>query len=77
VVLLSGVRAELARIMDNLRFRRWLSPDRVFTGDLSDAGSSTIQAMRRAYELLGDDGRAACAHCVALEPSKGQFYYMV
>jgi sulfate permease, SulP family len=77
VVLLSGVRAELARIMSNLRFPRWLSADRIFQSDLGVPGSSTVQAMRRAYELLGPEGRAGCAHCRALDPSKGDFYYMV
>ncbi len=58
-VLLCGVRPSLARTLDNLRFQHWLPRECVFL-DEPGAGSSTLAAMRRAYELLDGDLCAAC-----------------
>ena len=40
--------------MDNLRFQHWLPRDRVFLEEASVL-SSTLQAVRSAYAILGDD----------------------
>ena len=77
VVLLTGVGGDLARTMANLRFAEWLPQDRVFAFDPASPGSSTIEAVRRAYELLDDEARAACPHCAAIEPATGEVHYMI
>jgi SulP family sulfate permease len=58
-VLLCGVRPSFARVLNNLRFSEVLPADCLF---LEDAGaeSSTPRAVRRAYELLGDERCATC-----------------
>jgi SulP family sulfate permease len=62
-VLLCGVRPELAQALRNLRFEHWLPQECVFLEE-PGAASSALAAMRRAYELLGDDLCAACPHRV-------------
>ena len=51
IVLLCGVREDFAEAMKNLRLENVLPPDRVFLQ--TTASSSTLEAVRRAYELLG------------------------
>src|SRR5262249_6174380 len=50
-VLLCGVRPDLASALENLRFYKWLPRDHVFLEEPT-AGSSTLHAVRHAYELL-------------------------
>src|SRR5262249_53103820 len=65
-VLLCGVREDFARVLEDLRFYDWLPRDRVFPEDGS-AESSTLRAVRRAYELLGDD---LCPTCPRRQPKE-------
>jgi SulP family sulfate permease len=74
-LLLCGVRPALAETLAKLRFHHWLSPECVFLED-SAAGSSTLSAVRRAYELLGPDVCATCPRRRELE-KKGDWYYMI
>jgi SulP family sulfate permease len=74
-VLLCGVRPALAETLSNLRFHHWLPPDCVFLED-SAVGSSTLAAVRRAYELLGQDVCATCPRRREME-NKGDWYYMI
>jgi SulP family sulfate permease len=76
VVLLSGVGADIAKTMKNLRFDRWLPADRVFLREPDAPGSSTIAAVRHAYRLLADDV-GGCPHCARIRPAEGEIYYMV
>jgi SulP family sulfate permease len=76
-VLLSGVRPDLERAMHNLDFPAWFPADRTFVSNPSAPGSSTILAVRRAYELAAPSARAACSHCSGFDPSVGNLYYMV
>jgi SulP family sulfate permease len=81
-VLLCGVREDFARALDRLGFHDWLRQDHVFLEDApGEAGngpalSSTLKAVRRAYELLGDD---LCPTCPRrdTELEKGGWYYMI
>jgi SulP family sulfate permease len=73
VVLLCGVRRDLMRALKKLDFFAWLPIDRVF----EEAGgwSSTLTAVRKAYEILGED---LCETC----PRRGGgdqevWYYMI
>ena len=76
-VLLCGVRPDFAQAMHNLRFQDFLSNDCVFLEDAAHVGSATLAAVRRAYDLLGDD---LCPHCprrTPPEPANGAFYYQI
>jgi SulP family sulfate permease len=73
-VLLCGIRPDFEQALRNLRFHHWLPREYVFLEDVT-TGSSTLKAVRRGYELLGDD---LCATC----PQRGQgekqdWYYMI
>ncbi|HEV3255792.1 MAG TPA: SulP family inorganic anion transporter, partial [Gemmataceae bacterium] len=76
VVLLCGVRADFAAALHNLRFDRLLPADRLFLEDAT-TGSSTLRAVRRAYELLGQDRCSTCPRAHELEESKGDWYYVI
>jgi SulP family sulfate permease len=76
-VLLCGVRPDFAQAMGNLRFEEFLPADQVFLEEPKQVGSSTLAAVRRAYELLGDD---LCDHCprrTQTEPEGETFYYQI
>jgi SulP family sulfate permease len=75
-VLLCGVRPDFARALDNVRFHRYLPPDCLFLEDTSPM-SSTLKAVRRAYELLGDDRCPTCPRSRDPEPERGEWYYMI
>jgi SulP family sulfate permease len=73
-VLLCGIRPDFEQALRNLRFHHWLPRDYVFLEDAT-MGSSTLQAVRRAYELLGDD---LCATCPRRDQdAKQDWYYMI
>jgi SulP family sulfate permease len=75
-VLLCGVRDDLAEPLRSLRSDDWLPPDCVFREDAS-SGSSTLQAVRRAYEILGDDLCATCPRRREVEKDRGDWYYVI
>jgi SulP family sulfate permease len=58
-VLLCGVRPELAEAMARLHFQEWLPEGSVFLEE-DVLYSSTVKAVRRAYELIED---YSCPHC--------------
>jgi sulfate permease, SulP family len=73
-VLLCGIRSDFEQALRNLRFHHWLPQDSVFLEDVT-MGSSTLKAVRRAYELLGDD---LCSTCPRREESdKHDWHYMI
>lgn len=61
IVILCGVREDFAEAMKNVDFSHLLPDDRVFLQNIGPTGSSTIAAVRRAYELLGPHTCPACA----------------
>jgi SulP family sulfate permease len=75
-VLLCGVRPDFARALGNLNFQHWLPRECVFLEEAS-ALSSTLQAVRRAYALLGDDLCSTCPRRDEREAAKGDWYYMI
>jgi SulP family sulfate permease len=75
-VLLCGVREDLARAMAALRFGDWLPANCVFREGAAEY-SSTLEAARRAYELLGPDVCAACPRRGKAEPEPQALYYMI
>ena len=76
-VLLCGVRPDFSQAMANLRFEEFLPANQVFHEEPKQIGSSTLAAVRRAYELLGDD---LCDHCPRRTPQEAEnepFYYQI
>jgi SulP family sulfate permease len=73
-VLLCGIRADFKQALHNCRFYHWLPQDCIFLEDVKE-GSSTLKAVRRAYELLGED---LCPTCPRRDSSDKQgWYYMI
>jgi SulP family sulfate permease len=73
-VLLCGIRPDFEQALRNLRFHHWLPSDCIFLEDVT-MGSSTLKAVRRAYELLGED---LCDTCPRRgEHDKQDWYYMI
>jgi sulfate permease, SulP family len=54
VVLLAGVRPNLAKILGNVDFNEWLPVDRIFPEKDEDF-SATLSAVRHAYRLLNQE----------------------
>jgi SulP family sulfate permease len=75
-VLLCGVREDFAQALSNVRFHRILPPECLFLEEPA-TGSSTLRAVRRAYELLGSDRCATCPRPREPEMDKGEWYYMI
>jgi SulP family sulfate permease len=77
LVLLCGVRADLAQAMQNLKFGDWLPAEQVFMENAAIPGTSTLAAVRRAYEVLGDNQCDTCPLAKATEPDQGPLHYMI
>jgi SulP family sulfate permease len=80
VVLLCGVRKELSELFARLGFGPCLPAEQVFeeaaAGEAEGAApSSTLRAVRRAYELLADDLCATCPR--RQEREEREWYYMI
>jgi SulP family sulfate permease len=82
-VLLCGVRADFARAVDRLGFHDWLPAERLFLEDAPAEGnggpglSSTLRAVRKAYEILGDDLCATCPRRQERDQERAGWYYMI
>jgi sulfate permease, SulP family len=72
-VLLCGVRADVARAIANVRLP--VPAEWVFEEKAED--SSTLQAIRRAYELLGTSYCATCPRRNNVNGEKNEWYYMI
>jgi SulP family sulfate permease len=77
IVLLAGVRPDFSQAMINLRFYELLPADRIFFESSAVPFSSTIEAVRHGYELLGPHTCPACAARDKGEPSSDALYYMI
>jgi SulP family sulfate permease len=75
-VLLCGVREDFAQALHNLGFYQWLPPDCVYMEGAA-VMSSTLQAVRRAYELLGDDLCETCPRRNEKELDREGWYYVI
>jgi len=75
-VLLCGVREDFARALHRVDFYRWLPRDCVFHED-GGLDSATLRAVRRAYDLLGDDLCPTCPRRKERAPDRGEWYYMI
>jgi SulP family sulfate permease len=74
-VLLCGVREDFAEALHKLGFYAWLPEDRVFQEGVT-VESSTLKAVRRAYELLDGD---LCPTCPRRQETLGDrdWYYAI
>ena len=70
-VLLCGVRPDFAKGMANLKFAEWFDQDHVFPEELA-VYSSTLHAVSRVYELLGEND---CDHCGPESSVAGELAY--
>jgi SulP family sulfate permease len=75
-VLLCGVREDFAQVLRNVGSHHWLPPERVFLEDVT-VGSSTLKAVRRAYEILNEDLCTTCPRHADKDGDKGAWYYMI
>ncbi len=79
-VLLAGIRPDLARVLENLRFRDWLPTDRLFTEE-DEVFSATLRAVRHAHHLLNEKRLAQDARSGETEPLRNEekqpLYYLV
>jgi SulP family sulfate permease len=83
IVLLCGVRRELIELFDRLGFGPCLPQEQVFeeappvAGAAGDAPTSTLRAVKRAYELLGED--EVCATCPRRQElqEEREWYYVI
>ena len=75
-VLLCGVRGDFSQAMINLQFYDLLPADRIFFESAAPF-SSTVEAVRHGYELLGPHTCSACAARGNSEPDSGPLYYMI
>jgi hypothetical protein len=58
-VILCGVREGILKVLRNVRLEERLGPQRVFPEGPA-VWSSTLQAVERAYEILGQDRCDTC-----------------
>jgi sulfate permease, SulP family len=59
IVLLCGLRGDLLKVMQNVGWETWLGPKRIFPEGPA-LWSSTLQAVDRAYEIIGPDRCPTC-----------------
>jgi SulP family sulfate permease len=58
-VLLCGVRPDLAKAMQNLKFNEWFPAEHLYLEE-DEKFSATLKAVRRVHELLDEHD---CLHC--------------
>ena len=75
-VLLCGVRPDLMKVIDASGLLRQLGPERVFVFQETGAiWSSTLDAIRFAYEIIGEDVCETCPrHGDSLNGKEGWYY---
>jgi sulfate permease, SulP family len=75
-VLLCGVRRDLARTFRSTGLEARLGPERIFR-ETPSVWSSTLEAIRHGYDLLGDDLCATCPRRDERANGKEGWYYMI
>ncbi len=75
-VLMCGVRREMAIALRATGLEARLGPQRMFH-EAPSVWSSTLDAVRQAYELLGDDLCAACPRRTGPGTGREAWYYMI
>jgi len=75
-VLLCGIREDFAQALYNLRFHHWLPPECLFLEEAA-TGSSTLRAVRRAYDILDIDRCPTCPRPLDAKDTAADWYYMI
>jgi SulP family sulfate permease len=75
-VLLCGVRGDLEKILQTTGLAARMGGQRIFREQVGPE-SSTLDAVRYAYELLGGDVCADCPRRGEAPPGKEHWYYMI
>ena len=75
-VLMCAVRPDLMKVIDSSGLLRHLGPERVFVfQETGEVWSSTLDAIRFAYEIVGNDVCATCPrHAESLNEKEGWYY---
>jgi hypothetical protein len=75
IVMLTGVGSEMIQVMANVGILEQVGSGNVFREE-SDIWASTIEAMKKAYTILGNQ---RCAHCQHqfLSLSTSDWSYMI
>jgi len=76
IVLLCGVRRDLARTLHSTGLEARLGPERIFC-EMPSVWSSTLDAIRHAYDLLGNDLCTTCPRRNETANGKETWYYMI
>src|SRR5262245_36975484 len=77
-VLLCGVRPDLMRVVESSGLVRLLGPDRVFVFQETDQfWTSTLEAVRFAYDILGGDVCETCPRQTESFAEKDGWYYLI
>jgi SulP family sulfate permease len=75
-VFFCGVRPDFAKVMQNVRFHHHLPAECLFLEEGTN-GTSTLRAVRRAYEILGRERCPTCPRPAEPEPAGPDFTYMI
>jgi SulP family sulfate permease len=75
-VLVCGVRPELARVLHSTHLDERLGPKCIFH-EAASVWSSTLDAVRHAYDLLQGDVCATCPRRAEAGPGQEPLYYMI
>ena len=77
-VLLCGVRPNLMKVIEASGLLRHLGSERVFVfQETGEVWSSTLEAVRFAYEIIGSDVCATCPRYADSLNEKEQWYFMI
>jgi SulP family sulfate permease len=76
VVLLCGVRRDLYKVLRNTGLNTKIGAERIFR-ERVEVGSSTLDAVRFAYELLQGDYCSTCPRRGEIPTGKESWYYMI
>jgi SulP family sulfate permease len=76
IVLLCGVRRDLSKVLRSTGLEARLGSGRIFR-ETTAAWSSTLDAIRHAYDLLGPDVCATCPRRNETTNGKETWYYMI
>ncbi len=75
-LLLCGVRRDLARTFRSTGLEARLGPEQIFR-ETPSVWTSTLEAIRHAYQLLGSDLCSTCPRRNETANEKGSWYYMI
>ncbi len=75
-LILCGVRHDMAKVLHNTGLERRLGPGRIFREDTA-AWSSTLEAVRHAYEIVGPHRCDTCPRRSERTGPGSDWYYMI